>query len=246
MPQFSLPPDTECTLTSFTGRTQKHGPDDVPAVSFRLLLKSVSNELLDKFSATIRHVAYKAVEGQEQLPGVEPTTPILCSKDLTSWNPDTCLEGWSLLVARGISEATALQMGSCKLDDFRFTLYEGGHVDCDFRVSTADVDEEGAGMLWSRQKRRVFVGITAPEAPAPVIDGTKAAFDADHPDQTSLLDGDAEPMDATDSFVGQQAGDFGTGEEPDDAGDAEGLEMHAEPEVPKYRGRRGRKTAEVE
>lgn len=173
MPLFSLPIDTECTLTSFTGRTQKHGPEDVPAVSFRLLLKGVSNELLDKFSSTIRHVAYEAVEGQEELPGVEPSTPILRSKDLKSWNPDTCLEGWSLVLARGISDATALQMRSCKLDDFRFVFYEGGHVDCDFRVGTADIDEEGAGMLWGRQKRKVFVGIEAPAEPMPAIDGTK-------------------------------------------------------------------------
>lgn len=194
---FHLPADTECELTSFVGRTQKSGPDDVPAVSFRLLLSSVSNELLDLFSPTIRLTAYEAVPGQEDLPGVSPTTPILRSKDLKHWAPETRLEGWKLIVARGITDEGALQMGTCKLDDFKFDFFDGGHVDCDFRVSTADVDEAGAGMLWGRQKRKVFVTIIAPEVPpkgdtAAVIDGTTEAFKRDHPDLVDQA-GDGEP-----------------------------------------------------
>lgn len=177
---FHLKPDTECMLTTFVGRTQKSGPDDVPAVSFRLVLTSIPNTVLDLFSPTIRHTAYMAVEGQEQLPGVEDSTPILRSKDLKHWAPDTCLEGWRVMVARGIDEASALQMGTCKVDDFKFDLHEGGHVDMDFRVGTADLGEDGAGMLWGRQKRRVFATIVAPEVPAKpveVIDASSSATD---------------------------------------------------------------------
>jgi len=197
---FHLKHDTECHLTTFVGRTQKSGPDDVPAVSFRLKLTSIPNAVLDLFSPSIRHTAYMAVEGQEQLPGVEDSTPILRSKDLKHWAPDTCLEGWTVMVARGIDEASALQMGSCKVDDFKFDLYEGGFVDMDFRVGTADIDEEGAGMLWSRQKRKVFATITAPEVPEPKespIDGSVDAFKRDHPNATDMFaaggDGSNEP-----------------------------------------------------
>lgn len=181
---FNLPNNTECVLTTFVGRTQKSGPDDVPAVTFRLKMAGVSNMLLDRFSPTIRHTVYKAVEGQEQLPGMEDATPILQSKDLTEWAPDTCLEGWRVIVARGVNDDTALQMGSVKIDDFRFSLFDGGHMDVDMRCSTADVDEAGAGMLWGRQKRKVFVMITAPEAPSakPAIDGSVDAFKKDHPE----------------------------------------------------------------
>ena len=107
---FSLPNNTECVLTTFVGRTQKSGQDDVPAVTFRLKMASVSNMLLDLFSKTIRHTVYKAVEGQEQLPGMEDTTPILQSKDLTEWSPDTCLEGWRVIVARGIGDVAIGQL----------------------------------------------------------------------------------------------------------------------------------------
>lgn len=218
---FSLPNNTECVLTTFVGRTQKSGPDDVPAVTFRLKLASVSNMLLDLFSKTIRHTVYRAVEGQEQLPGMEDTTPILQSKDLTDWAPDTCLEGWTVIVARGISDASALQMGSCKVDDFRFSFLDGGHMDVDFRISTADVDEAGAGMLWGRQKRKVFVMITAPEAPTskPAIDGSKEAFQRDHPEFKDGANPDAGDLFAEQHGASDQhAGDFGAADGDDDTG----------------------------
>lgn len=239
---FELPNNTECMLTTFVGRTQKSGPDDVPAVTFRLKISSMSNMLLDRFSKTIRHTVYRAVEGQEQLPGMEDTTPILQSKDLREWSPDTCLEGWRVILARGVNDDSALQMGSCKVDDFRFSFLDGGHMDVDFRIGTADVDEAGAGMLWGRQKRKVFVMITAPEAPAakPAIDGSVEAFKRDHPEFKDGGDPDAGDLFADqhgggpiDGIVGsasdQHAGDFGTSDdtgapgagESDEAGDPE-------------------------
>lgn len=226
---FSLPNNTECVLTTFVGRTQKSGPDDVPAVTFRLKMASVSNMLLDLFSKTIRHTVYRAVEGQEQPPGMEDTTPILQSKDLTDWAPDTCLEGWRVIVARGIGDDSALQMGSCKVDDFRFSFLDGGHMDVDFRISTADVDEAGAGMLWGRQKRKVFVMISSPTIKdGPVIDGTTDAFRADHPEADLFAEPDPVAQDAGEMFAEQhgQDGEGGPGAgDSDDAGtDSEGGE----------------------
>jgi hypothetical protein len=225
---FHLPADTECVLDKFVGRTQKSGPDDVPAVSFRLYLSSVSNEMLDLFSPTIRGVAYAPVEGQETLPGVTQTMPILRSKDLKHWNPETCLEGWAVVVARGITEATALHMATCKVDDFHFDFFEGGHMDVDFRVSSADLDEEGAGMLWGRQKRKVFVQVTAPELPpkSETIDGSVAAFERDHPPLTLFEDGGEETDDDAD--------DEGEADPDDDSGPSLAAD---DPPKPKRRGK---------
>lgn len=263
---FQLPNDTECELTSFIGRTQKSGPDDVPAVTFRLKLAGVSNILLDLFSQTIRHTIYKAVEGQDQLPGVEEVTPLLQSKDLTDWAPETCLEGWHVIVARGIGDDSALQMHTCKIDNFRFALFEGGHMDVDFRVSTADVDEAGAGMLWGRQKRKVFVMITAPQVAenSPPIDGSVDAFKRDHPDFDGPDAGDLFAA-GSDSAADRHAGNFGQadddgagpgtgssddassgadseGGETDAAGDAAEFEAGAAAAIDKATGaRRGRR-----
>lgn len=51
---FELTTTTECELTQFTGRTQKSGSDDVPAVSFRLKIKGAKNTMLDMLSPTMR------------------------------------------------------------------------------------------------------------------------------------------------------------------------------------------------
>lgn len=226
---FQLPNNTECTLTSFVGRTQKSGQDDVPAVTFRLKLESVTNAMLDLFSPTMRLTVYAPVEGQDQLPGVELVTPVLRSKDLKHWAPETLLEGWRVIVARGIDDDSALQMGNCKVDDFRFDFYQGGHMDVDFRVSTGDIGEDGAGMLWGRQKRKVFVMISSPAIKdGPVIDGSVDAFHADHPEADLFGEPDPVAQDAAGAFAEQhgQDGDRGPGAgDSDDAGtDSEGGE----------------------
>jgi len=206
---FELKTTTECELTSFTGRTQKSGKDDVPAVSFRLRITNARNTMLDMLSPTMRLMAYAPVEGQEQLPGVEMTTPVLRSPDMKTWKSDVVPEGWKLFVARGIGEGEGLQMESCKLDDFTFDFYQGGHVDCEFRASTADLDEEGAGMLWGRQKRKVFVQVHAPELPVKgATEATGAEIDGTvgHPGAAT---GQGSLLDATDTFA-QQHGDAST------------------------------------
>ena len=106
-----------------------------------------------------------AVPGQEDLPGMPPSTPLLRSKDVTHLPTEFRYEGWKVWIARGMND-DALHMEQCKVDAFSFDFYEGGKMDYEFRISTADLDEEGAGMLWGRQKRKVFVRIEAPELPA--------------------------------------------------------------------------------
>jgi hypothetical protein len=215
---FELKTTTECELTSFTGRTQKSGRDDVPAVSFRLKISDAKNTLLDMLSPTIREVIYAPIEGQEQLPGVEVTTPVLRCREMKTWKSDTVHEGWKLFISRGIAEDGGLQMGSCKVDEFTFDLLDQGFVNCEFRISTADLDEEGAGMLWGRQKRKVFVQLHAPELPAAgtteatgaEIDGTRG-----HPGaaegQASLLDTDAADGAPRDDGLGTFADDMARG-----------------------------------
>ena len=223
---FELKTTTECTLTKFVGRVQKSVPDDVPAVSIYLKITGAPNTMLDMLSPSVRRGLYAPIEGQEDLPGVEASTPVLRSPDVKTWKSDVVHEGWKLFIARGIgADEEGLQMGSCKADNFTFDLYQGGTVDCEFRISTADVDEDGAGMLWGRQQRKVFVQLHAPELPkgdkteatGAEIDGSKG-----HPGaadrQGSLLDDEAQtPEGALAAAVGE-GGDPGEGD-PDEHGE---------------------------
>jgi len=152
---------TPATLTSFTGRTETHGKHKVPAVSCRLRFRG-PNTLLDKLSPSIRHTLYMAAEGQEDLPGVEPTTPLLRCKDIKTWSPENCYEGWTVTIEHGIDDSSAIVMGGCKVDAFTCDLFDGGTTEIECRVSSSDIDWMGAGRLWSRQQTEVKVMLAAP------------------------------------------------------------------------------------
>jgi hypothetical protein len=180
MLQFLTPIDA--TMTSFTGRTEKHGDEDVPAVSCGLKITG-ANTLLDLISPTLRQALYKAVEDQDQLPGVEVATPVLRSKDIDTIPLDITYEGWTVTIEHGIGDDSAIVLGDAKVDVKRIKLYEGGTVDISVSFGSSDVDAEEAGLLWAKQKRMVSVMLKAPEVPKdqPVIDGTGADFQAAHP-----------------------------------------------------------------
>lgn len=153
---------TEATLTTFTGRTETHGKATVPAVSFRLRF-SGPNTLLDLLSPTARKTFYMAAEGQEDLPGVDPTTPHLRSRDIKAWAPENAYEGWTVTVDSNGNEDARIEMGGCKVDSFACDLHDDpGMVDVELRVSTSNVNRFGAGWLWSMQRQKVFVMLAAP------------------------------------------------------------------------------------
>ena len=177
---FEISAATVAKLTSYTGRTERHGDEEVPAVSYRLKITG-PNTLLDLLSTTLRKTVYMPVEDQEQLPGIEEATPILRSKDIKQLSLDNCFEGWTVTIEHGIDDESALVMGGCKIDQFKIDLHDGGTVEIEFRVGTSDIDAEGAGLLWAKQKQEVTFTARAPVPKASVIDGTQAAFDADYP-----------------------------------------------------------------
>ena len=162
---FELKTATTVRLTNLTCRVEAAGnKKDVPAITLRLKMESVENEVLDLLSKTARQTLYAAVEGQETLPGVAPTTPILRSKDIKHWSPEELvLNGWKVMIEHGIDDASAIAMGKCKIDGFTADLYDGGHIDLEFRVSTSDIDSEGVGILWASQKQTFPIVVLAPE-----------------------------------------------------------------------------------
>lgn len=155
---------TAATMVSLNTRTEKHGKDDVSAMSFRLRFTG-PNTLLDLLSSDVRKTLYMAAEGQEDLPGVEPTTPLLRCKSVKTWSPDITYEGWTVTVDYGIDETSQIVMGGCKVDAFTVDLFDGGTVAIECRVSTSDLDWMGAGRLWSLQKRKIQVMLAAPLTP---------------------------------------------------------------------------------
>lgn len=245
---FELTQPTKALLKTFTPRTEKHGDDEVSAASLGLRITG-ANTLLDILQPGLRDMLYKAVEGQEQLPGMPPNTPLLRAKGVESVKLGACFEGWTLRIDHGMDGDDPFVIGGAKCDRYVITPHEGGSVDIDFRVGSSDIDETEAGWLYGRQKQDITITLHAPEKPAGVIDGSTEAFERDHPGasgQADLLD-----TEAGDVFAAEHGGQPG----PDDdegQGDDEGsghtdVDDAPQPEAEtKPRGRRGRRAAEVE
>lgn len=98
---FQITEMTEAHVASVTNRTEANGDERVPAVSIGLEM-TVPNTMLDLIDASIRHALYKAVEGQDELPGVDPATPVLRCNSFDSVSLVTSHEGWALKVDDGV------------------------------------------------------------------------------------------------------------------------------------------------
>ena len=191
---FQLLSPTEMRLSTFSVRTEKHGDEDVLAFSAGLVYTG-PNTFLDVIAPGLRHAIYEAVPDQDQLPGVEPATPLLRCKKVEEVAVSLCCEGWTVEVEHGIDEP--MRIGGTKVDKFRVAPMEGGTVSVAMRIGSNDIDEAELGALAAKLKQVVSVRMLAPEAKAEPIDGTVAAFQADHPeaDATDLFAAGSPPDD---------------------------------------------------
>ncbi|WP_046111787.1 hypothetical protein [Aquincola tertiaricarbonis] len=231
---FEFHEPIEATLKSVTPRTEKHGEDDVLALSMGLAITG-PNTLLDRAFPGLRHSIYMAVEGQPQLPGVEEATPKLRTNLMELVQLSAKYEGWTLTVDHGIDEDDPIALGGCRVDKFRVRPMEGGSVELLFRIGSNDIDSEEAGQLFGKLHQTISIRLKAPEKPADVIDGTVghpglAAQRAEDAGQQRLdVDTEAERHadDATGAFLGLHGnGDDGSdgtgGADGDDTGDGAG------------------------
>lgn len=174
-------------LKTVTIRTEKHGEEDVTAISLGLRA-TMPNTVLDALDPTLRQALYQAVPGQEQLPGVEPATPMLRTSSIETVPLKHCFEGWTFKIDHGIDEANPITLGGCKVDKFVLTPHDGGSVDLAFRVGSSDIDATEIGLIGAKLAQEIKVSLTAPvKTEGPAIDGT-----CGHPGLADSLAADAE------------------------------------------------------
>lgn len=246
---FQITTPTPATLRTVTPRTELHGDEKVSAISLGLSIKA-ANTLLDALDGgKLRNALYMAVPGQDQLPGVEPSTPLLRARGIEEVKCSGTLEGWTVRFEHGIDDDSAIVLGASKVDKFRVIPTEGGSVELLFRVGTSDIDEGEAGALFGMLGQEVMITITAPviASGAPIIDGSTEAFQADHPEAGDLFAAGADPADDAAPGTGSsddwpEPGADSEGGETDQAGDAAEFEAGAAAAIEKAAGRRGRNT----
>ena len=138
MPQLSIPEWTNARLVSVTPRTEHHGEDQVVALTMRFRL-SGPNELLDKFSATLRKGLFRPKDDTVTLPGMEAPTPLLRAKEFEGQRFSIAVktEGATVFVDHGIEgDVEPITMGDAKADKVTGAGYDGG---------SADVEKNGPG-----------------------------------------------------------------------------------------------------
>jgi hypothetical protein len=219
---FQIHEMTEVHLATFTKREETHGDEKVPAVTIAVELTG-ANTLLDSIDPKIRHALYVAVEGQEELPGVEPATPVLRCNSFEKRTLTAAHEGWALAVDDGIDDTKPMLFGGCKVDRLQIEAKQGGSIILRFRIGTSDLDAERLGKLGMLHGHSMWITLKAPEKPVDAIDGSTEAFERDHPGaagQGSLLGDETGGGEGGGEFDNWQAGD-GPGDDTP-AGDSEG------------------------
>lgn len=214
---FQLNEMTEALLASVTNRTEVHGEDRKPAVSLGFEL-TLPNTILDSIDPTLREALYKAKpDAEPELPGMVPSTPILRCNSIDRVTLPTNYTGWTLAVDDGIDDTKPMVFGGAKVDKFVVEAKQGGSVVLRLRVGTSDIDAEKAGKLAMHNGQSVWVTITKPEAQPDAIDGSSAAFEADHPGASAgpLFDDEAADA-ATEAFLSVQTSDGYPGEDHED------------------------------
>jgi len=186
--QFAINNWTRAVLATMTNRTEHHGDEKVPAVTLGFKITG-PNTILDLFGEPydFRHALYTAPEGQEQLEGID-NTPLLRTVGLGLIPLEVQkLEGWRCQIDHGIDEHDPIDLGECSVSKFKVDAFQGGSCELQFSVSTSDVDAEWGGLLFMKLGQEVPVMLLAPEKAQEPIDGTVAAFNADHPEAGDIF-----------------------------------------------------------
>lgn len=219
---FEFTEPTTALLTSVTPRTEKHGDEDVFAISVGLCIEG-PNTLLDKLSPTLRQALYKpADESTDPLPGVEQATPLLRAPGIEVLKLKGQLQGWTFGLAHGIEEDPPIKLGDAKVDSFRVEPLQGGSIKLHFRVGSNDIDATEAGLICAKLRQEIDFTLTAPvvkdtprtEATGAEIDGTVG-----HPGAAGAAEGQGSLLDDSaprDDGLGTFADDMARGADPDD------------------------------
>ena len=223
MKTFNLPAQCRVKLTKATPRKETHGKDLVQAISLRLEWWPTDNAAVNLLHDGLQDALWwtppeAAAQAElDNVPAVKkhrrvPTMAMPVKVELS-------LSGYTLLIDHGIDETTALELYSATLDKFEVEAKEGGSAVIRWSLaSNKQITPQLVGALCGLEGCEVVVTLTPPK-PDTVIDGSKEAFQADHPDAGDLFAA---------QHGGTSGGDEGPGDVPREGDDDEGAAADVE------------------
>lgn len=176
---------TATRLLSLNVRTENHGDGLATAIDLKCQMDA-PNTFLNQLAPELLAMLFMPVEqpeAQAKLDGVPDTMPLLRSHSI-AW--PLALEGdyagYQITVDRGLGGSSNMVLQEAKLNKLRLTCMEGGTVQLQYRLQVSNVGEDVVGKLSSYVKRDLFLALLPPQVKPAAIDGSQAAFDADHPE----------------------------------------------------------------
>jgi hypothetical protein len=158
---FAIQDFLEAKLASVTPRSEVHGDDEKPAVSFALSI-TTSGEILDSIDKDLRGAAFRHSKSKT-LPGVPDVPTVLACNSVDYIVLDKKYEGWTLEVDDGIDGNKPMTFGGCKIDGFKVEPLQGGSVTLRMRVGTSDIDAQRSGMLNMHVGQSIWIKATPPK-----------------------------------------------------------------------------------
>lgn len=153
MLDFALSKAT-ATLENFNTRTEKSGPDKVPAADLKISCVR-SADILAHFSPTLKAMLFNEDGPRDLAEGMQLRDPHM----VYPLARDEEMTGATVSIDYGVSKP--MEFADAKVNQFRITPMEGGSVIVGFRVQCKP-DEKQAGKLYMLQEQ----GITLTIVPA--------------------------------------------------------------------------------
>lgn len=184
MKQFALPDWTSVFIESANPRPEKHGTEDVIAISLNLRL-SDSNDILDLVSDDLREGCFDR-DDNEPIPGMNDRRVNLRSVDLDGvmlpMKRVAPLEGATVFFDYGADgEENPITLTKSKVDKFSAVLHKGGTGDVFLRVGSNDISPDEIGALCSKMRQWIRIRVE------PAIESEKPTTDAaSNPNQPTL------------------------------------------------------------
>lgn len=177
---FEITKFTEARLATLTSRSEKHGDDEVPAVSLGVELR-VGNRMLDQIDSDLRQTFYRTPDSKS-LPGMDDELTVLRCNSIERVGVPKKYEGWTLEVDDGADQSQPSSFGGCKVDKISFEPMNGGKIVLRLRIGTSDLDKERSGMLGMHVGQPIWITLRAPQ-----VTDEKQTPEGKQPDATDMF-----------------------------------------------------------
>lgn len=153
-------------LASLNARAELHGEERKPAFDLKFEA-ACGNDVLIHFHPELRQMLYKKADAPDLVEQVDPEAlSALRFPKMSAIKWDWEGAGYTLTVPYGIDDKSAIKLGDCTIDDFKFAAQNGGTVLVTWRTICHPKTDE-VGKLCEFIQREIDITL-APPAPETV------------------------------------------------------------------------------